>query len=236
MEFSIREGIYTREKVSVTWNGSARGVNLSKFDLKYKAIWRNDIRNQFNIGKGTFVIGFVGNMSRDKGVNELFMATQAFFQEYPDSILLMIGNPDKCWTIDENLYKWSLSENRIIYCGTVDEVEKYLAAMDVFVLPSYREGFGSVIIEAGAMGVPVIATDIPGPREAVINKETGLLIEKGNSKALLESLKTYRVDEKSRLAAGNNGYIFVRNRFDSDKLMEYILQDRDKLLLCFLKQ
>lgn len=234
--FSIEEGLYPKDKVSVTWNGSARGVNLTKFDIRHKDIWRDEIRKQYQIGHDTFVLGFVGNMSRDKGVNELFGAYQSFLMEFPDSVLFMIGNPDKCSTLDESLYKWSLIEERIIYCGTVDEVEKFLSAMDVFVLPSYREGFGSVIIEAGAMGVPVIATDIPGPREAVVDKETGILIEKANTKALLESLRTYRLDENNRLESGQNGYQFVRNRFDSVKLMAYILQDRDNLLNRFLKR
>ena len=190
LKFSYEQGLYKDDKSSVVWNGSASGVNLQKFDIKHKEQWRSEIRKKFGISKDTFVMGFVGRITRDKGINELYAACKSFISKYPNSVLMLIGSSEKNEEINEELYQWSIDENKVIYCGTTNEVEKYLSAMDTLILPSYREGFGTVVIEAEAMGVPVIVTDIPGPTDAMVNGQTGLIVKKADIESLREAIET----------------------------------------------
>lgn len=168
LNFSQVEGLYTTDKSSVVWNGSASGVNLKKFDIKHKEEWNHAIRDKYSIENDAFVIGFIGRIKRDKGINELFAACKTFFESNQNSVLLLVGNSEKSETINEELYYWSLNEKRVIYCGRTNEVEKYLSVMSVFILPSYR------------MGVPVIITYIPGPTDAMLDGKTGLIVEKAD--------------------------------------------------------
>ena len=164
LEFSHKEGLYPPEKGSVIWNGSACGVNLEKFDICHRETWRQAIREKHEIPKDAVVLGFVGRITGDKGINELFTAFRQLLERMPQTRLMLVGNMEKAESVDQELYDWARGEDRVIFCGYTNVVERYLATMDAYVLPSYREGFGSVVIEAEAMGVPVIVTDIPGPR------------------------------------------------------------------------
>lgn len=230
LHYSYIEGLYTNEKSSVIWNGSAAGVNLEKFDISQKNTWRNEIRNKYLIDNDTFVIGFVGRITGDKGINELLESTRELFIKKPNSRLLLIGNTEKIKSINSEFYQWSLNEPRVIYCGRTSEVEKYLAAIDVFVLPSYREGFGSTVIEAEAMGVPVIVTDIPGPTDAMIDEKTGIVIRKADIASLGESLLFLNENRDIGIKMGEEGCLYATNNFESNKLKKYILEDRDRLL------
>lgn len=230
LKFSREEGLYTEKKSSVIWKGSASGVDLTKFELEHKAEWRKEIRTHYGVAENTFIFGFVGKITRDKGVNELFAVCQQIFEEKQAAILMLIGDMEKTESINVELYQWSLKEKRVIYCGRTNEVEKYLSAMDVFILPSYREGFGSAVIEAEAMAVPVIVTDIPGPTEAMLDGETGVVVKKADFVSLKTAMISLMEDSPKRLDMGNKGHIFASNNFESLKLMDHILQDRDRLL------
>ena len=105
-----------------------------------------------------------------------------------------------------------------------------MAAMDIFVLPSYREGFGSTVIEAQAMGLPVIVTDIPGPTDAMSPDQTGLTVPVRDVQALTQAILTLAEDKEKRLAMGTAGRSFVEQRFDQHALMQKILEDRTVLL------
>jgi glycosyltransferase involved in cell wall biosynthesis len=230
LDFGRLEGLYSTEKSLVVGNGSAGGVNLKKFDIAAKEKWRQEIRSKYGIAEGIFVMGFVGRITGDKGINELYAASKRFFTTNPESVLMLVGSPEKFETINQELYQWSREEQRVIYCGGTMEVEKYFAAMDVFVLPSYREGFGSVVIEAEAMGVPVIVTDIPGPIEAMAPNKTGLVIEKQNELSLCAALDEISRTGGRRKLMGELAVSFVMEKFDAEKLWRAILQDRDFLL------
>jgi glycosyltransferase involved in cell wall biosynthesis len=230
LKFSHKEGLYTSGKSSVVWNGSASGVNFKKFDITYKDQWSQEKRSKYSIAQNTYVIGFVGRLNRDKGINELIAATKKFFDDHPNSVLLLVGGQDKFETVDQELYEWSLNDKRIIYCGTTNEVEKYLATMDVFILPSYREGFGSAVIEAQAMGVPVIVTDIPGPTDAMIDGKTGLVVRLADIDSLKTAMVTLHEDKELAEQMSKEGCLFVSSKFDSEKLKQYILEDRNRLL------
>lgn len=223
-----QEGLYSEENSSVVWNGSASGVNLQKFDINKKATWRNELRNKFNIDENSFVFGFVGRVDKDKGFNELLEAYRQI--ESADTILIIVGMEDKVDTIDKTLYEYSKNSKTIIYTGLVNDAEKFFSVMDCLVLPSYREGFGSVVIEAGAMAVPVIVTDIPGPTEAMIEGVTGLVIKKEDVNSLISAFNRIMRNKGVAKEMGKSGYNFVKSKFDSKILYQHILKDRNRLI------
>lgn len=229
LAFAHSEGLYPASKSSVIWNGSACGIDLEKFDISKKEEYRSTIREKYQIPLDAFVYIFVGRVKRDKGINELLSAYQNLSPTHP-SYLFILGNSELDGSIDMDLYQWSRKENKVIYTGSVPIVEKFLAASDCYVLPSYREGFGMSVIEAQAMGLPVIVTDIPGPIDGMIDGETGIIVPKQDVPALQNAMEKMFSDVKLREQYGSQGYHHVKESFDQKKFFEYILDDRKRLL------
>jgi glycosyltransferase involved in cell wall biosynthesis len=230
LEFSRAEGLYDEKKSKVIGNGSATGINFDKFDVCKKESWRAEVRSERGLPEDAIVLGFVGRLDRDKGVNELLEAFRAISIDHPDTYLMIVGRNDKVDTLNNDLYRWSVTCPQVIYIGEVFDAERYLSAMDILVLPSYREGFGSVVIEAEAMEVPVIVTDIPGPSEAMIHGKTGLIVPKADVVALQDAMICLMNDGIRRKAMGQNGLDLVKERYDCKKLRDYILEDRKALI------
>lgn len=230
LKFSHQEKLYTASKSHVIWNGSASGVSFDKFDVSKKEIWAKEIRDKYNIPLEARVFVFIGRFTRDKGVNELFEASRTLLEKYDDAYLLLVGILEKCDSINSQLYDWSQEEPRVIYAGYTNEVEKYVAASDVYILPSYREGFGTAVIEAEAMGVPVIVTDIPGPTDAMKKNVTGLVVKKANVSELCDAMETLYLSKELCSELGSNGLEFVTNGFEQSTLFEKIRNDRIDLL------
>ena len=228
LKFSHEQGLYPEDKGSVVWNGSASGVNLQKFDICQKSDYRKAIRSQYQIPEDAFVYGFVGRITRDKGINELLSAFKQLSPE--NSYLMLVGTEEINKNIDFDLFNWSKSAENVIYTGSTSVVEQYLSAMDVYILPSYREGFGSGVIEAEALGLPVIVSNIPGPTDAMLKDETGLVVEKADVKSLKEAMKIIRNDRELYQSLAPNTLAFAENNFEQGKLFEHILDDRKKLL------
>lgn len=230
LNFSHEEKLYPKDKGSVIWNGSASGVNLKKFDVAQREEWRKTIREEYNIPQTAKVFVFIGRITRDKGINELLAAAKQLLKEYNDAYLLMVGLLENVALLDSSLYQWSQREDHVIYCGYTNAVEQYLAASDVYVLPSYREGFGSAVIEAEAMKVPVIVSDIPGPTDAMQRDVTGIVVKKADSGSLYQAMLSLYSDENLRKQLGENAYKFAVEKFEQQKLFEKILEDRKRLL------
>ena len=230
LNFAHEQGLYPKDKGSVVWNGSASGVNLTKFDINNKSEWRHTIRKKYNIGEKDFVFGFIGRITGDKGINELFSAFKDRFANKPNTYLMLVGEVEKAETVDEQLYNWAEENDRVCFCGWTNAVEQYLSAMDVYILPSYREGFGSGVIEAEAMGLPVIVSNIPGPTDAMLKDKTGLVVEKADVKSLAEAMNTIYNDRELYQSLASKAHNFAKEHFEQNKLFEYIVDDRKKLL------
>ena len=228
-EFAISQGLYTAEKSSVIWNGSACGINLDKFDITHKDEYRKTIRSRYHIPDDAFVYIFVGRVNRDKGINELLEAFRHISAKAP-SYLFILGWNEADSTVNAELYQWSLAHERVIYTGETPVVEQFLAASDCYVLPSYREGFGMSVVEAQAMGVPVIVTDIPGPINGMKDGETGIIFKKQDVRALEDAMLLLYRDSDLRERFGSAGYRFVTESFEQERFFGYLLEDRKKLL------
>ncbi len=229
--FSILEGLYTKDKGRVIWNGSASGVNLEHFDINKKNSWRTEYRKKIGLDSHHLIIGFVGSIRRDKGCNELIAACRGIFSDMPEVRLLLIGDKSFYDTIDEDLRNWVASSNQVIYIPPNSEIPQYMACMDVFSLPSYREGFGLVIVEAAAMGVPVVVSNVPGPIDAMSHNETGLVVPVKNVKALAAALRILLKDREKRLLFGASAAIFAKNSFEQNEFLQRVLEDKVRLLV-----
>ena len=230
LAFSHAEGLYPKEKGSVIWNGSACGINLAKFDISKKDEYRKAIREKLRIGDASFVYCFVGRIKRDKGVNELFRAFSAVEESGADVKLIMVGKNEVDAGVDLALFERAKADPNVYFVGLSKTVEQYMAASDCYVLPSYREGFGMTIIEAEAMGVPVIATDIPGPRDAIVNGETGVIVEKADAGALARAMTSFLEDREQCRRLGASGRRLAEEKFDQTVFREHVLQDRKRLM------
>lgn len=230
LEFAIGEGLYQRSKSGVVYNGSANGVNLNKFDIAQKKIWCNDIRAELKLNKGSFVYGFIGRITRDKGINELINAFQRLAQNDSGLFLILIGMEEEEHGLNLTVIEAIHHHPQIITLGWKANVQEYMAAMDVMVLPSYREGFGIVAIEAQAMGVPVITTDIPGPRNAIINGKTGILIPASDEKSLMLAMHKLKNNQDLLKSMGDKAILFVRENFEQGIFWEKVLEHRISLL------
>lgn len=229
LAFARSLNLYSAEKSSVIWNGSACGIDLNKFDINRKDDYKKEIRSRYGISGDAFVYIFVGRVNRDKGINELLEAYYTLHKQKKTFLFILGGNEFEAG-VNSALYNKSVADESVLYTGKVSDVEKYLAASDCYILPSYREGFGMSVIEAQAMGVPVIVTDIPGPTDGMLDGKTGLVVPKQDASALCGAMEKMYADSEMRLRFGRSGHEFVKNNFAQSRFFEYLLQDRKRLL------
>lgn len=223
LEIGIKEKIFERKKAVVVWNGSSGGVDLKRFDYNKRHKYRKEIRKEYGLSERDFIFGFVGRITRDKGVNELLDA----FSKIENAKLLMVGEVEGASTLESQLYSSSLVNSNIVYMGQVSDVERYYAAIDVLVLPSYREGFGNVVIEAAAMGTPAIVSNIPGPIDAVKVGETAQVVEPRSTESLLKAMKQFQTVDYIEM--GQQAERFAREKFDSEVLCGKILKRKEEI-------
>lgn len=230
LELGIKEKVFLANKVTVVWNGSTGGVDLERFDYSKRDVWRTELREKLGYEATDFIYGFVGRITRDKGINELL---EAFFELKDDSQLFLIGNVEDENTLDKKLWMKAKNHPNVQIHTAVSDIERYFAMIDVLVLPSYREGFGNVVIEAAAVGTPAIVSNIPGPIDTIDAGKTALTVEVKNANDLKEKM----MDMKSSVCTnmGTNAVEYVKHKFDSKKLCEKILE-RKKMLLKFSKE
>jgi len=191
-------------------NGNINGVDLEYFKPVPKI--------QDN-GMTRFV--FVGRIVRDKGIEEL---KEAF--ERLDNVELVLVGPfeQELDPLNDNCLEWIRKSKRVVSVGFKEDIRPYLADADVFVFPSHREGFPNTPLQAGAMGLPVIATNICGCNEIIINGVTGLLIEPHNANHLYEAMKLLVENPLLRKEMGMKARIHIAERFSQQQVWDALLQ------------
>ena len=194
-DFLVNEGIVRQDKIKVLGKGSVAGVDVLRF--KPNALARKHIRTELNISDSAVVCLYLGRLNPDKGVQDLAQAFAQIAAQVHNAHLLVVG-PDEANMSD--LIEKTLSVCRPQYhrVGFTNKPEDYMAAADLFCLPSYREGFGSVLIEAAAVGVPALASHIYGITDAVDDGKTGILHEPKNVAQIAQGLLTFIQDDELR--------------------------------------
>lgn len=232
MQFAIEEGVCPKEKMAVIGKGGTIGVDFSIYDIDKKAENREKIRRENGIDDDTFVFSFVGRLTSDKGVGELLSAYRALISDFPKTRLFLVGMDDSTNPPDRELMEWARGCDNIIITGNVppQKVAEYMAATDILVLPTYREGFSMVLQEAMAMALPIITTDVPGPSEVIVNGETGILVPSHSDKALLQEMKALMQDKDRREKYSANGRIRVEKFFARPVMLQNIYTRYCRLL------
>lgn len=225
LKMGVSEGLFQKDKGTIVWNGSTGGVDCRRFDIGKREQWRQAVRTELGYSADDFVYGFVGRITRDKGINELL---EAFFSLDSNDKLFLIGSIEEDKNLNADLYTCAKNDNNVKFHKVEMDIERYYAAIDVLILPSYREGFGNVIIEAGAVGTPAIVSNIPGPIDAVEDGNTALIIRVKDAKDLAEKMR--HIQEIDYMAMGQNAARYVKERFDSDTLCERIFERKLELL------
>ena len=225
MDLGIREKIFTLEKATVIWNGSTGGVDLERFDYSKRELWRAELREKLGYKSTDFIYGFVGRITKDKGINELL---EAFYKINDGAKLFLIGNIEDEESLNKKLWNKAKEDSNVLIHEAVLDIEKYYAMIDVLVFPSYREGFGNVVIEAGAVGTPAIVSDIPGPIDTIKENVTAFVVPLKNSEVL--SLLMKKMKDSDSKCMGEHAEIFVRKKFDANVLNQKI-EERKRLLL-----
>ncbi|CAM8365251.1 RfaG Glycosyltransferase [Candidatus Methylopumilus planktonicus] len=227
-DFLIKEGVISSEKSTVLANGSISGVNLNRF--KFDKVVRENLRLQLGLKDTEIVFLYIGRLNKDKGISELFSAFNLLLEETGNVKLLVVGVDEDDYYVDSVLSKFPHLGDYIKSISYTSTPESYMSAADVLVLPSHREGFGMVIIESAAVGIPSIGSNIYGIQDAIVDSVTGLLFEARNIKSLGKSMKLLSQNSAMRLQMGENAYRRVAELFNQDNVVDEMVKYYDKLL------
>ncbi|WP_445946124.1 glycosyltransferase family 4 protein [Shewanella sp.] len=232
LSFLVSENVCNRKDISVLGDGSLAGVDVNRFNiLNYTENYKSELRSSLGISLDSLIITFVGRMNKDKGVKELIVSFNKLIDSNVDSILLLIGPFDGQLLFDGiDLEAYVHNHPKIKLIGFTSKPEDYLAISDIFCLPSYREGFGTVIIESAAMTIPAVASNIYGITDAVQDGKTGILVEVKNPQSLFEALSKLSNDSSLRTIMGKNAHERVLENYTSNVVSSLVIKDYLRLL------
>jgi len=220
------------EKIAVLAGGSGNGVDAAqKFDASsISPSLREETSRRCNIPPDTLVLGFIGRIVRDKGIIELAGAWQELRKEFPDLHLLLVGPHELQDPIPEEIDRMLHSDPRVHLLGEVSNTPPLYAVMDVLALPTYREGFPNVLLEAAGMKVPVVATRVTGCTDAVQDGVTGMLVPPCDPARLAGALRTYLHDGELRHRHGAAARDRVLREFRPEGIWQAIYEEYLELL------
>ena len=206
-EQAIAERLCPADKIKVIHRGSIDGVEAcDRFDpARIGSEGAALLRDRYDIPRDALVIGFVGRIVRDKGLIELVRAWQALRGEFASLHLLIAGPFESQDPIPAEVEAILRKDPRIHLAGEVKDTPNIYRILDLLLLPTYREGFGTVLLEAAAMEIPVVATRITGCVDAVRDGETGTLVPARNAEALTSAVRAYLRDPELRRLHGLRG-------------------------------
>ena len=221
---SLSDNLNSEKKQTILHKGTCNGIDVKRFHrVDISDVYYRKLRNKYNILDESIVIGYTGRLVCDKGIVELVEAFITLREKHSDLLLLLVGMLEEkdalpMETVDE------IEKNpSIIYTGYVsnDIIENYYALMDIFVLPSYREGFPTSILEASSMELPILTTRATGCRDAIVAGETGEYVEH-DSNDIVKHLELFIKDRDLKQSYGANGRKFVVDNFRQERVWEEI--------------
>ena len=214
MEFLEKEGILKKNEATVLGKGSICGINTRRFSPNVKI--REELRSQIGVSKESIVFIFLGRLKREKGIYELLQAFNEIAHDSVNSVLLLVGNDEeKCLDSLGKYNNLRLGKN-LIYYGYTSRPEDMYRAADVYVLPTYREGFGLSILEASCSGLPVITTDTYGVRDSIVDNHTGMRCKTYDVVSLSQCMRYLNDNPQERQRLGENGIKYVHENFTTE--------------------
>lgn len=215
--FLEEQGVTRPGQVKVLGAGSICGVDTSRFRPDSQV--RKDVRERYGIPEDAVVCLFLGRLTADKGVFDLVEAYAECAESYPDLWLILVGPDEDGVAPGLRALVGEEPVRRLVIDGYTNQPERFLATSDFLCLPSYREGFGMVVIEAAAAGVPSIGSRIYGVSDAIVEGETGLLVAPGNVAELSAAMARFCRDDALRLQLAEAARIRVENGFRQDDVV-----------------
>lgn len=231
MQIALDDKLCKPTKIKVLGLGGTIGVDFSEYEFNRKKEFRKRIREKYALAEEDFIFGFVGRVNKDKGCIELLKAFKT--GGFPGNVKLMfVGMSDGCEGELAELVGWAKQTDKVIFTGQVKGIEvcQYMSAFDIMVHPTYREGFGKVLQEGLAMGLPIITTDVPGPSEVIEENICGLLVPSQNINILQEKMHLLMQDEQLRESFSIAGRMRAEKFFERSKMINNILVDLDEIL------
>jgi len=224
---SIEDKLNSASKNIVLGLGTCNGIDVyDKYNpSNYSQIFRADFKNELGIEQNDIIIGYVGRLVKDKGINELILSWTILTKKFNNLKLLLVGPIEERDPINEDSKRIINDDPNIIYTDFVLDSAPFFSIMDIFILPTYREGFPTVSLEASSMELPILITRATGCSEAIIEGETGFFID-NTVDSIVNGVSAYLADEEIRISHGVNGRRFVVNNFEEKKVWEEI---KDKL-------
>jgi len=208
-------GVASESKLRLLGSGSSNGVDVERFSPG-----PGSLRAQLGLPPDAPVVGFVGRLTRDKGLPELVEAFDAILAARPQAHLLLVGWFDASEdALDRVLRSRIKNHPRIHMTGYVADTAPFYRAMDVMVLPTWREGFPNVVLEAASSGIPVVTTLCTGSRDAVVPEVTGLLIPPGYSVAIREAVLELLGNPERCCRMGKAARAWVLQNYVNDRVM-----------------
>ncbi len=211
-------------KIKVLARGSSNGVDVNRFHpgATLEGSMRRDV---LGLAETDLIIGFAGRLVRDKGVVELLAAWTRIRQEFPNAYLVMAGQPEERDALPSSALEALHSDSRIKMLGLFRDMPRFYSCLDLFVLPTYREGLPTVILESAAMAVPAVASRCVGCVDAVEDGVTGMLVAPGDSIALADAIRKYLRDPSLRRQHGLNARARVLRDFRAETVWQATLNE-----------
>ncbi|MBP2832013.1 glycosyltransferase family 4 protein [Aquimarina sp. U1-2] len=233
VSFGLKETLkneeITKKNVNVIGSGSINGIDLTHFSPELYT--KKTLRKEQRLSDDAFVFGFVGRLVKDKGINELVESFVELHHQNNKLRLLLIGSyEEELDPLKKETVATINEHSSIIHAGFQKDIRPFLMMMDVFVFPSYREGFGVSIMEAGAMGIPVISSDISGCNEIIKNEENGILIRSRSKEELMQAMHLLYNDHTLCKTMASSSREKIRDRYEQKKVWNAIQEYYNKLL------
>ena len=227
----VQNGYCAASKLKVIGNGSSNGINTAHFSPAHFSEQQNEeLRMELGFTDHHFVFIFVGRLVKDKGINELVAAFDQLHQQQPHVRLLLVGDYES--ELDplrpETLEKINRHDG-IVHTGFMKDVRPYLAISQALTFPTYREGFPNVVLQAGAMGLPSIVTNINGCNEIIEEGVNGTIIPVKDQTAIFNAMTMLASDKKSYISMQKNAREMIVARYEQQVVWEAILNEYRKL-------
>jgi glycosyltransferase involved in cell wall biosynthesis len=230
--FIIASGFCAPEKCRILGDGGSHGVDTEKFNPAVRGpATRTRIRNEYEIPEDALLLGYIGRLVPDKGIAELALAWTSIRNQFPQVRLLVCGYCEHDHPLPPGLIDTLRNDPRVRFTGgVVKDMPHIYSAIDICILPSYREGLPNVALECAAMQLPIVTTRVAGCVDSVRNGITGLIVQPRDPEALAAALRRLIENPALRQTLGVEARRFVSRRFSENKISQLLLQEYARLM------
>lgn len=231
VKHDLIEGKITKKPLKVLGYGNVMGVDMEYFSRRLEVLKLAEELNLRDTSKFTYL--FVGRIVRDKGINELVSAFDKLQEENENIRLILVGPYEDTLDPISDRSREIISNNTAIFAvgkKMGNELLAYYSVADCFVMPSYREGFPNTVLEAGAMGLPSIVTDINGSREIIVDGENGMIVPPQNEERLYQAMKVMLTSKAEREKLVSNARKMIADRFEQSFVRKCLYEYYDEVI------